>query len=275
VKSYNADKNITDIEVIKKAVITVCKSKKSKNGRYNAKYKMARKILEDVDRYALEIKEMLDAYKRVNDHNTEHSESDLQRMYVPSECKTFNRRDNSNGKIREIASVPLWPDQIVHQVIIESSKDFMASRMYYHSYGSIPGKGAHKGAKFVKRYIKRSLKNDRSAIKYCAKLDIQKCYQSIRHAHVESVFRSNFRGWLFVSLVMSVLSTYIKSYDTTGPVGISIGYSTSQWICNFVLTPLDRQVKGDCQFYVRYIDDIVIFSRNKKHLHQKEANNSK
>ena len=49
-----------------------------------------------------------------------------------------------------------------------------------------------------------------------------------------------------------------------------MGNYTSQWFANFMLTPLDHYIKEElhAKYYVKYMDDIVIFGSNKKELHK-------
>lgn len=52
--------------------------------------------------------------------------------------------------------------------------------------------------------------------------------------------------------------------------GLPIGNYTSQWFANFYLQDLDHYIKEDLhiKYYIRYMDDIVLFHRNKKELHK-------
>ena len=138
--------------------------------------------------------------------------------------------------------------------------------MYAHSYGSIPGGGIHKGKRYLNRVIKGSLHHDKAAIKYFAKLDVKKCYPSIDHEILKEKLREKFRGRLFLSLAFAV----IESYEEMPGKGLPIGYATSQWFCNFLLTPLDHFIKQELgiKHYVRYMDDMVLAGRNKKKLNK-------
>lgn len=62
----------------------------------------------------------------------------------------------------------------------------------------------------------------------------------------------------------------IDAYSNSDGRGLPIGFYTSQWWCNFALTPLDNFTKEKLcvKFYLRYMDDMVIFGRNKKLLHK-------
>ena len=48
------------------------------------------------------------------------------------------------------------------------------------------------------------------------------------------------------------------------------GNYTSQWFANFYLQDLDHYIKEDLKipYYIRYMDDMVLFHRNKKELHK-------
>ena len=52
--------------------------------------------------------------------------------------------------------------------------------------------------------------------------------------------------------------------------GVPLGYYTSQWFGNFYLKRLDHYIKQELQanHYMRYMDDMVILSKNKKTLHK-------
>ena len=48
------------------------------------------------------------------------------------------------------------------------------------------------------------------------------------------------------------------------------GNFTSQWFANFYLQDLDHFIKEKMKvkYYLRYMDDMVLFGRNKKELHK-------
>jgi len=57
--------------------------------------------------------------------------------------------------------------------------------------------------------------------------------------------------------------------DTTD-IGLPLGFYTSQWLANWYLTELDHYIKEvlKAKYYVRYMDDMVIFGSNKRELHK-------
>lgn len=52
--------------------------------------------------------------------------------------------------------------------------------------------------------------------------------------------------------------------------GVPLGYYTSQWFGNFYLKRLDHYIKENlkAEYYMRYMDDMVILGKSKKNLHK-------
>ena len=266
-KSFHIDRNMKDKVKIRLAIEKVCKSKKKRNGRPTKKYRQAQKILANIDRYTdlihtivCETEEKEQAIK-----SETYRDGDFPNAFVPHISGSFTRKCE-NGKVRVITSVPVFPDQIIHQLVIKSAESVFMRGMYRFSCGSIPKRGVHKGKQYLERYISRNRRS--SAIKYAAQLDIRKCYPHIRHDVLKEMLRRKFRGSLFLWFCFSIIDSYSEK-DAPG-VGLPIGFYTSQWFCNFLLTPLDTYIKQELKVkcHVRYVDDMTMFSNNKKKLHR-------
>jgi len=273
-KSYNVDNQLKDRKVIKDALIKVCKSKKKKKKGKNKKYNQAQFILENVDEYVEKILKIIIATEIVMKREEKGVFIDdeyYQDSYKHTEPKSFTIIDGPSQKEREIISVPLFPDQIIHQLIIQVSQPVFMKGMYEHSCGSIPKRGTHKGHKYIKKIINHHNKYDKSAIKYGAQLDVTKCYQSISHTYLKNQLKRKFRGKLFLYICFIIINSYtFTETDEKEAYGLPIGYSTSQWFCNFSLTPLDHYIKEKLcvKYFIRYIDDMILFGRIKKELHK-------
>ena len=66
-----------------------------------------------------------------------------------------------------------------------------------------------------------------------------------------------------------MLDIILELVDVTDS-GLPLGFYTSQWLSNWYLTPLDHYIKQHlkAKYYMRYMDDMVIFGANKKQLHR-------
>lgn len=227
----NIYQSICNVENIKEAIRHAAKHKK------NHKYVI--KILENEDYYANKISQML-----------------KEKKFTPTAPRVKSIQDASSAKVRTIHKPAFYPDQIVHWALLLQLEPIFMKSMYQYSCGSIPGRGTTYGHKTVRKW----LDNDAKHTKYCLKMDVSKFYPSINNDILKMQFRRKLKDkdalWLIDTIVDSVK-------------GQPIGYYTSQWFANFYLEGLDHYIKEELRvkYYVRYVDDLVLFGNNKKKLH--------
>ena len=181
----------------------------------------------------------------------------ISKRFLPAPYKTKKILDGAGKKERIISQPKYFPDQVVHWALMLQIQPIIERGMYSYSCGSVPGRGTDLGAKMVRRWMD----NDRRNTKYCLKLDVSKFYPSIDNERLKEKFRR-----------------IIKCPDTLGLIdaiidsaeGLPIGNFTSQWFANFFLQDLDHHIKQSlgAVYYVRYVDDLVIFGPNKRKLHK-------
>ena len=178
-----------------------------------------------------------------NFHNSEH---------IPKEIY-----DGITRKKRQII-VPEYKEQIVHHMCVNVLIPIFTHGMYEHSYASIPDRGAHKAKKFIERWIRQDYKHT----KYYLKMDIRKFFDSIPHEILERKLRKIIHDERFLGVLHEIISVTDH--------GLPLGFYTSQWIANWYLQDLDHYIKEvlGAEYYVRYMDDMVIMSGNKRKLHK-------
>ena len=165
--------------------------------------------------------------------------------------------DGISRKKRTII-VPTVIEQIIHHMVVNVMKPIFMKGMYEHSYGSVPDRGGQKAKKQIQKWIKRDKKN----VKYCLKMDIRKYFDSIPHDILKKKFAKIIKDNKFLNLIYKIIDVSEK--------GIPLGFYTSQWFANWYLQDLDHFIKEIlcAKYYVRYVDDMVIFGSNKKILHK-------
>ena len=269
-KSFNVDDKLTNPEVIRSAIFAVYKS--LKKSKWKRKHKKAEKLLANIDTYienTIIAVENFEKMKKLQELGLPVPDEILSKAWHPKECSTFVVKDGLNKKERDIVSTKDMQDKIIHQLVVEAGKPVFMKGMYAHSCGSIPGRGTHGGVKYLKKTINHHNNHDKSAIKYGAVGDVEKCYQSFSHTVIKKQIRKKFRGKLFYWLMESIIDSYYYKTENGEKYGVPIGFPTSQWLCNFILTPIDLKVKNSgVKHFVRYVDDFVFFGRNKKELHK-------
>lgn len=165
--------------------------------------------------------------------------------------------DGISRKVRQII-VPSYQEQVVHHCLVNILEPIIWKGLYKYSCGSIPNKGVHYGA----NYFKRCIKNDKENTKYCLKMDVRKFFDSIDHDVLKARIEKTIKDKKFLHVLYQVIDINDK--------GLPLGFYTSQWLANFFLSDLDHYIKEQlhAKYYVRYMDDMVIFGHDKTELHE-------
>lgn len=181
----------------------------------------------------------------------------IEKTYQPADYETETIQDGSQHKKRVISKPNFYPDQIIHWCIYLVIKPHIYPRMYNYSCGSIPKKGVHYGKKHIEKWVV----NDKKNTKYYLKMDIQKYYPSIDNKILMNKIKRRFKDPDLIEILERII------YKTEG---LPIGMLLSQVFANFFADDIDFFIKHKLKavYYVRYMDDMVIFGRNKKELHK-------
>lgn len=227
----NIFKEIVELSNIESAIYSASKGK--------SKRKSVSKILDSPTYYAQQIQKIL-----------------LDKSYVPNPYIEMKIKDGSNKKERTIFKPKFYPDQVIHWAIMNKLEPLFLKGMYDLNCASIKGRGIHRGMK----YIKRILVQDRKYTKYCLKLDIKHFYPSVD----KEILKKKFTKIIKDKDTLELLNKIVDSSKE----GVPIGNYTSQWFANYYLQDLDHFIKEQLKvkYYVRYMDDMVLFSNNKKEL---------
>ena len=113
-----------------------------------------------------------------------------------------------------------------------------------------------------KKYIERWIQRDKKNCKYVLKMDIRHFFESVDHDVLKAWLKKKIRD----ERMLYILELIIDGSE----VGLPLGFYTSQWLSNFMLQPLDHFIKEQLKavHYIRYMDDMVVFGKNKKELHR-------
>ena len=177
--------------------------------------------------------------------------------------------DNSSHKLRRIGIQDI-KQQFYDYIAVEGLKPILR-RIGEYQCASIPGRGQKYGIHAIQKWLRNP------AIRYAAKSDIQKCYESIDREKLMQFLRRYIRNEALLWLIERLIYTFEK--------GLSIGSYLSQYLCNLYLSQLYhyaqeymykiRRHKNGTQSRVRlvqhvlfYMDDILLLGTNAKDLHE-------
>ena len=222
---------VCDKENVRAAILKASKGKRSRPD--------VRKILSNKEYYV----ELL--HKRLVEESYHFSD------YTPGiVCEGAARKE------RKIFKPNFYPDQILHWALMLQLSPIIKRGMYEFTCGSIPGRGVHYGKKYVRRWLDR----DRRNTKYYLKMDIKKFYPSVNIPILLNKINRKVKDQRAIRMIDEMLSK---------AEGLPIGILASQWFANFYLQDLDHYIKQHlrAKYYIRYMDDMVIFGPNKRDLH--------
>lgn len=159
-------------------------------------------------------------------------------------------------KRRTIYVLPFDPDRIVHHALMNVLEPLWEPMFVRDSYACIQGRGQHAGSRRTMEYVRRN--------RYCLKCDVHHFYVSIVHDILYGMIERKIKCPDTLWLIREII------YSFPGGKNTPIGNLSSQWFGNYYLTPLDRLVKEVLKIkdYIRYCDDFLLFSNDKKQLNQ-------
>lgn len=162
--------------------------------------------------------------------------------------------DKNSNKQRQLEIPRYFPDQVIHHAITRVTLPYLMKKIPIECCCSIKGRGTLFASKRLRSVIKQR------GMKYYCQFDIKKYFpsidQNILMSQLERIFKDKELLQAYHDIIFSI------------PNGLSIGNYTSQSLSNIYLVPLDRFIKQTLRIehYVRYADDFVVISSNKRKL---------
>ena len=183
-----------------------------------------------------------------------------QKTYKHSDYYAFNISDQKPRSIHK-ARVR---DRLLHHALYRELYPFFDKTFIADSYSCRERKGTHKALQRFKMFSDTVSKNNTRTV-WILKCDIRKFFASIDH----SVLIGIIKKYISDEDILSLLSGIIGSFHSTRKeVGLPLGNLTSQIFVNIYMNEFDQFVKHKlkAQYYIRYADDFVFLSEDKKWL---------
>lgn len=177
-------------------------------------------------------------------------------------------------KRRKISAAP-FRDRVVHHALCNHVEPCFAARFIDHSYANRLDKGTHRAVNHLQDWARR--------YRYALRGDVVQHFPSIDHALLRAKLARRIRDAAVLELIDVILAAgagvlveqytpvYFPGDDLFAvlrPRGLPIGNLTSQFWSNVYLNDFDWFVQREigCGAYLRYVDDFVLFSDDKRQL---------
>ncbi|MFW0862486.1 MAG: reverse transcriptase domain-containing protein [Candidatus Komeilibacteria bacterium] len=182
--------------------------------------------------------------------------SDLQsKKYEHSHYTSFYVQD---PKLRHIHKANIR-DRVLHHAVFRVLYPIFDKGFIFDSYSCRIDKGCHCSVNRLRSFSRKLSVNNTKNI-FALKCDIKKFFDSINQDILYGLIAKKIKD----KNVLSLTNIVIRSYET----GLPLGNVTSQLFANIYMNELDQFVKHKLKqkYYMRYSDDFIILSRDKKEL---------
>jgi retron-type reverse transcriptase len=169
----------------------------------------------------------------------------------------------SDPKPRDIHKATVR-DRLLHHALYRSLYWHFNKKFIYDSYSCRLGKGTHRALNRFRDFSRKASYNHTQTL-WILKCDVKKFFASIDQEILIQILEKH----LTDQDTLNLLKEVIRSFHSTAPgKGLPLGNLTSQLLVNVYMNEFDQYVKHQLKvkYYIRYADDFVIMSTNKKYL---------
>lgn len=177
-------------------------------------------------------------------------------------------------KRRRISAAP-FADRVVHHALCNVIEPLFDRLFVPDSYANRRGQGTHRAVDRCQQHARR--------YRYALRLDVVKHFPSIDHEILLRILAQTIADPGVLDLAARIVASgdrvleqeyemvYFPGDDLLAacrPRGLPIGNLTSQFWSNCYLNPLDQFIRRElrCPAYIRYVDDMALFSDSKTQL---------
>ena len=154
-------------------------------------------------------------------------------------------------------------DRLLHHAIYRVLYPFFDKTFIADSYSCQIKKGTHRALNRFRKFAYKVSKNNTGTC-WVLKCDIRKFFASIDHKVLSGILKE----YIPDQDILQLLKEIISSFSIKPGIGLPLGNLTSQLLVNIYMNAFDQFVKHTMRvkYYIRYADDFVIISNNRKEL---------
>jgi retron-type reverse transcriptase len=165
-------------------------------------------------------------------------------------------------KLRQIHKAEVR-DRVIHHAVFRILYALLDPTFVFDTYSCRVSKGTHRAVKRLESFTKSVGHNYRRPC-YFLKCDVRKFFASVDHDTLKELIARRITDANTLKLVNKI----IDSFQVNSGKGLPIGNLTSQIFANVYMDVFDKFIKHELRVrhYVRYTDDFIVVSENKKYL---------
>lgn len=160
---------------------------------------------------------------------------------------------------KRLLGIPTVVDRVIQQAIMQVLSPIYENQFSDTSYGFRPGRSAHQA-------LQKSKENITAGYKYAVDIDLEKFFDKVNQSKLIEVLSRTVKDGRVVSLIHKYLNAgvIVKNKFEQTKMGVPQGGPLSPLLSNIMLNELDKELVLRGHRFVRYADDLVIFTKTKR-----------